>query len=425
MRKTFLIIDGILLFLSLVIGVHYSVYVANIKYNSNSDIVFMSNVLDMVFEDNDEINIENLENGQRFTKSFSVKNTSNSDMSFNIFLENINNNFDDLVYELYEGEKLQISTTFVNKENDKKYIKLNINIQAGEEKKYTINLWSLNNSEGKTFNAKLNIDAKKINDEIKTATNYILLNKNILTSSSSFNNTSKNLSEESGLYKDENTSTYYFRGEMENNYVYLANELYRIVEINEKGNIKIVKNTNIEANYAFNENSKNEGASTYSLSNIKTVLEEYYTNNLLEFDNLISTENFCEKVIVKSDYYKESDSDTIYSDFVPEFKCSSPVELKIGLLTYEDVIKAGLYYNTMSSSNYLTNGINKDTWIMTSAGKYNNTSDYYAYKLNNNGSIYESLVSSSTSSIRPVVNIKGTLNVSGDGTYYNPYIFSE
>ena len=71
------------------------------------------------------------------------------------------------------------------------------------------------------------------------------------------------------------------------------------------------------------------------------------------------------------------------------------------------------------------NGLNKNTWTISPAGSYSYTNDRYAWKITDNKSITETLVTNNITSLRPVINLKATLNITGSGTIDNPYIFSE
>ena len=87
---------------------------------------------------------------------------------------------------------------------------------------------------------------------------------------------------------------------------------------------------------------------------------------------------------------------------------------------------AGLSYTSFyNNSNYLVSGINKNTWTLSPAGVNSYSNDKFVWKISDNGSVIEANVSSNSNSIRPVINIKPTLNITGNGTIDNPYIFSE
>ncbi len=433
-RKILLAIDSILLAISILIGFSYSYYVANVKYVNNTETVILSDVLNLIFDDTKEINVEDIIPGDSFTKTFTVENTSDKATTFNILFNSTINEFNrDLVYELYEGDKLVVSTSLTPKTGDISYIKQNISIDATAKKEYTLKITFIykesedqNDLQGKKFSSTIEINTTQINDEIKTATNYLLLNNQV--QESSLNLTTKSL--ENGLYKTIDTNTgnpiYFYRGEVTNNYVSFANELWRIIRINEDGSIRVIKDTNVNTNYSFNENSEIENAYNYVNSNIATNVNEYYNTILKDYQSMLSSEDYCvDTMIVKNDYYKESEENKSYSEYTPTYKCNNSTKLNIGLISYDEAVLAGLYYNLSNSNNYLIQGTNKNTWTLSKAGKYQYSNDYYAWKINDSGSIYEASVNSQNISYRPVINLKSTLNLTGNGTIENPYVFSE
>lgn len=417
-RKILLAIDSIFLILTVVIGIDYSYYIANIKYVSHNETVILSDIINLNIEDKNIV----YEVGKNTEYEFNVENLSDKDTTYNLLFNNISNEFDsNLTYELYENNKISVSKTVAPKNIGNSYIKLNINIKPGEKKYYTLKFNIINNEdiENKKFQASLNIDSLKINDSIKTATNYLL----------AFN--SINSEGDNGFFESKETNTgnssYYFKGDVQNNYVSINNEIYRIIRINEDGSIRIIKDSNILENTQFNTDSKLETSYDFNNSNISNYLNNYYENNLKSVGNLITEEDYCNEVhAVKSDNYKVSDSNSNYNEYAPTLKCSNPIKLRIGLISYDEAVLAGVTYNNIySSTNYLLNGLNKNTWTMSPAGSYSYTSDKYAWKITDNKSITETLVTNNITSVRPVINLKATLNITGNGTIYDPYIFSE
>ncbi len=417
LRKILLIIDSIFLVIAVAVGIDYTYYIANIKYVNHNETVILSDIINLNIEDKNIV----YEVTKDSEYKFNVENLSDKETSYNLLFSNIENEFDsNLIYELYEDDKLSVSKTVAPKSGGNSYIKLNITIKPAEKKYYTLKFNTLNTEEvdNKKFQATLNIDSLKINDSIKTASNYLLAFNQI------------GIEEDNGLFesKDTNTgSSYYFKGNVINNYVSINNELYRILRINENGNIRIIKDTNLSINTQFNTESKLENSYDYKNSNVANYLNSYYESNLKNIDNLIAEDDYCNEVhAVKSDNYKVSDTNINYNEYTPSLKCSNPLKLKIGLISYDETVLAGVTYNSSyGSNNYLLNGLNKNTWTISPAGSYSYTNDRYVWKITDNKSITETLVTNSITSIRPVINLKATLNITGNGTIDDPYIFSE
>lgn len=424
-RKILLLIDGSLLALSVLLGLGYTYYVANIKYVNHTETVILSDMINLNTEDTKEISIiGNLENN--YEKKFSIENLSDKKTNYNILLNNIYNDYEnDLVYELYEGENLVISQTIAPKTGSNSYIKLNIDLDAAQKKEYKLVFYIVNRNsvdvslyQTKKFNAILEINSLTINSEIKTATNYILAN-NIITD---------DVNSPNGLFKNNDTNnsqtSYYYKGEVENNYVSFNNELWRIIRINEDGSIRIIKDENIGVNYPFNLDSKLENSYEYLNSNIKNELDNYYNANLVNYESMIVSENYCKTLnVVKNDRFKIAENNKSYNEYIPTLKCSEENKLKIGLITYDEVVLAGLSYGSYNNTNYLVKGNNKNTWMISKAGINSYTKDNYVWRITENGGISEQIVNNNYISIRPVINLKASLNIKGNGTVTEPYTF--
>lgn len=187
---------------------------------------------------------------------------------------------------------------------------------------------------------------------------------------------------------DKKGISYYYKGDATNNYILINNLLFRIVRVNGDGSLRIILNdTDITSSY---------GNINYSDSNLKSMLSEWYINNISD-TSLIVNEYY------DIDSYNEySVSNIIFGDI--EYLDN------IGTLSVKEVeiINKGV------DSSYLDYG-----------------SGIFLMNSNLNGQVYAlvdgqvTLVSSDTIlSIRPVINIK-SVKLDGDGTIDNPYKIGE
>ena len=248
---------------------------------------------------------------------------------------------------------------------------------------------------------------------------------------------SNNTSDASGLYKSTATNTgkptYYFRGNVENNYVSFAGQTWRIVRINEDGTIRIVMQNGINsnANIAFNSNYNNYTYMYYTNSQAKTTLESWYQTNIGSkadlAKNVASGAYYCEQAKAKysDSYISGSATMTTYSKYTPDFKCSSDgnnkgvVNASVGLLTYDEVVYAGGYQHS-SNSNYYLNNPAIYWWTMSPAGFSGSYS--YVWDVNNTGSIRNVTVDY-IDVVRPVLNLTADIQISdGDGTKDSPFV---
>ena len=275
----------------------------------------------------------------------------------------------------------------------------------------------------------------KISVEKPLLKDKIMKNK-LITAIPTLTTSSNNTSDETGLYASTATNTgnptYYFRGNVENNYVSFAGFTWRIVRINEDGTIRIVMQDGINSNtgYKFNSNFNNYTYMYYTNSQAKTQLESWYQTNIGSKSdlakNVVSGAYYCEQAKVKT-----SDSDTsgnatmtTYNKYTPDFKCSSDgngkgvVNASVGLLSYDEVVYAGGYWEQNNSNYYLYN--NTHFWMMSPTG----FSDLYSvvWCVSTTGGICAAMPTLSYN-IRAVLILNTDTQISdGDGTKDSPFI---
>ena len=284
-------------------------------------------------------------------------------------------------------------------------------------------------------------DGNSLNQEVEP---YRLLSKAILednkliTAEPTLTTSSNNTSDASGLYSSTDTNTgdatYYFRGNVENNYVSFVGQTWRIVRVNEDGTIRIVMQDGINsnANIAFNSNYNNYTYMYYTNSQAKTTLESWYQTNIGSKSdlakNIASGAYYCEQAKAKySDSYTSGNATmTTYSKYTPDFKCSSDgnnkgvVNASVGLLSYDEVVYAGGYYN-QNNSNYYLNNPAIYWWTMSPDGFSGSYSR--VWYVNATGGINGNDVNV-TRAVRAVLNLTANTQIIGNGTSSNPYKIS-
>ena len=249
---------------------------------------------------------------------------------------------------------------------------------------------------------------------------------------------SNNTSDESGLYKSTATNTgeptYYFRGNVTNNYVSFAGFTWRIVRINEDGTIRIIMQDGINNNtkYEFNTNTNNYKYMYYSNSQAKTTLESWYQTNIESKSDLtskvVSGNYYCEEAKVRySNTYKSNKATmVIYTSYTPNFKCATdgnnkgPVNASIGLLTYDEIVYAGGFPATVNKSFYLYKSI--DFWTMSPAGFYSLSNISSLWMSSNDNTLQPNGTSSNTPMLRPIIILKSDTQASGTGTSSDPFV---
>ena len=279
----------------------------------------------------------------------------------------------------------------------------------------------------------INITRKGEGKELKSE----IMKNTVITANPTLTTSSNNTSDASGLYKSTATNTgeatYYFRGNVTNNYVSFAGQIWRIVRINEDGTIRIIMQDGINsnANIAFNSNYNNYTYMYYTNSQAKTQLESWYQTNIGSKKDLASSvasgAYYCEQAKTKNFDNATSGSATMttYNKYTPDFKCSSDgngkgvVNASVGLLTYDEVVYAGGYFN-QSNSNYYLNNPSIFWWTMSPAGFSGSYSDVWS--VITSGGINNYFSVNRAYAVRPVLNLTANTKISdGDGSKGNPF----
>ena len=265
----------------------------------------------------------------------------------------------------------------------------------------------------------------------ETINEKILNNNTIITANPTLTTSSNNTKDTAGLYKSTDTNsgnpTYYFRGNVTNNYVSFADQTWRIVRINEDGSVRLILQTGINSNktYAYGTSDKNY----YTESNAKTIVDDWYNTNLINYDSYILTGNYCEEYrVLWNESYTSDDATAVkFNLYTPTFKCATDgngygvVNAKVGLITYDEALYAGAYPVKKNNSYYLYNG--STTRTMSPSGRLNNsiksastwelTSSSYSLSYSNN---------TGAKALRPVINLKANaVVIDGTGTKTDPY----
>ena len=209
--------------------------------------------------------------------------------------------------------------------------------------------------------------------------------------------------------------------------------------INPNSDIKLIMNNAINNNksYNFQINSYDYKYMYYTNGKAKSILNDWYDSNLSKYDTHIITGNYyCEQAKVKanSSYTMGNENTVVYSSYIPNFKCSTDnngyglIENKIGLISYDELAMAGIYYGQVNLDNYLSSD---STWTSSPSGIGDlNGSSYPTIWImtgTDSGMAKISLIPGSiyytSFALRPVINLKSNTQISlGDGTKDNPFV---
>lgn len=196
--------------------------------------------------------------------------------------------------------------------------------------------------------------------------------------------------------------------------------VWRIVRINEDGSIRLITINSIsKATKLWNSQTSSNyinSDGTYSIA--KNTVETWYQNNIgnnNELDNKVVQSSFCNDI---SENYTAVDRRLTSNLPSPIFTCphnSIMVNEKVGLITADEIIYAGVYYtngNPQNDKNISYILPNVSSWTMT---PYNNIS---VFQYNNAvGFRYDYVDDADASGVfQAVINLKADITVSdGDG----------
>lgn len=275
-----------------------------------------------------------------------------------------------------------------------------------------------------------------------------------------------------GLYQgtDDYGTTYYYRGNVKNNNVYFAGFYWQIVRINGDGSIRLIYdgteknatgNNQILDNVKFNNLSKSPAYAGYMFgdpfgttydsvhnntnsSTIKEYIDFWYKNNFdnTDYKNYLSlSTGFCgDRTFSKGDgissdkytYFKAYSRATLNTaDFVCSNENNDLYTVKsssignksltypIGLITFDELIYSGL-----SANSYNTHAWSYSTskyWTMTPS--FYSISGNKIFSMHPYGFVYLSSAGDSSFGIRPVINLKSDVKITGGiGTSNDPYV---
>ena len=263
-------------------------------------------------------------------------------------------------------------------------------------------------------------------------------------------------------------TTYYFAGQVTNNYVKFANKYWRIVRINEDNSVRLIYagtsatdtaafiNTSQVYNSSYNNSSyvgymytASQQYGTGTDSSIKTVVDNWYTSNLSSYSGYISkTAIYCNDRTVASGYtwsatgssFDYAASGRLYTNKTPTFACSNAndrftastttgngkLTYPIGLITMDEVYYAG-GYTANNTSYYIAQNASSGAsywWTMSPYiwNRLGNAIVFYVGGSSYTGRLYYNGVVSRAYGVRPVISLKSCVLASGgDGTASNPY----
>ena len=492
--------------------------------------------MEITYTETSNITLENAYTGDTVTKTFTVKNTGNTDVYYNVVLENVVNNFakpEELQYAIRESNNVVLRNDSALPANDATMLS-DIKISSGETHSYTLEIIFLSLSDtdqsynmGKTFSGKINVVPSKNSStlmnlkenslayKVMSGNSSIWVSENPLTYDTSVLDNSLSSTDPTPLSYTNNTyngtKIYFYRKVTKTdstNNVLFAGYCWNILRTTETAGVKMIYagaptdgactdvtgDDSIIGTSAFNTNADSNAyvgymygtpnSSTYAEehknvnnSTIKTMLENWYASNLLQYNDYIEDTTFCNDRSMneislalaatpdffKYGYGKQLTGYSLYEgidkfsclDSNSEFSVSKKLNTyPIGLPSADEVMSGGIinswqersirlrhslsnvsnFSNNINQNNIILLGLNKPTtvttflnssnvyWTMSPA--YFDGTSAYNFTVDNNNAIPATV--DTVAGVRPVIALKSTATViSGDGSLNSPYKITE
>ncbi len=453
-------------------------------------------VRDLIITDKTDITNSNLIPGESVSNTFTVENPNTQDLCFQLLWTNITNTFtnkSDLIITLQKSDGTIIISETANQAfpSADGTLATGLKISGNTTDTYTLTITYKNTNQNQiddmdatfsgTITGQLTACPRNIADEIianvDTTGKCPTVNDDGTVEVTAIEDTESLIC----TAPDDYGTSYYYRGNVDNNYVKFAGYYWRILRVNGDGSIRMIyagdadtidalpnkeevlangyndKSTDYTqiGTSAYNS-SRNDnayvgymygttGASTYeethaniNNSTIKTRVDTWYEENIkdTEYEQYISDTLFCNDRSLDSgsgigqtvSYYNYADTGTGGVNLKcaqqnDRFTVSDEVlgngslTYPVGLLTDDEVFLAGGTEDTTNYNYYLYTG--NYYWTM-SPGIFYGSHAYVRY-VSSYGDVYYSFEVDSFG-VRPVLSLKSGSLKSGSGTALDPYL---
>ena len=498
-RLIILSITGVLILICGVIGVTYS-WFSTIIEGTGKPIVVTSGILDIKYEETEVMNVtlgKPINDNNRateayknvFTISHEDRSTLSACYSIDLSIDSIQDKFKSkwVKYELYDitNDKTVsgirdfeevVSTGILP-------IASNLTLAVDASVQYEFRIWLsysetedqselLQNNSGTAISAHIKVSATSGSCKAQALYKQILADNPNVETRTDFSTIFTESNNGNTIYKasgQDGKDTYYFAGQVTNNYVKFANKYWRIVRINEDNSVRLIYagtsasdtaafiNTSQVYNSSYNNSAyigymytASEQYGTGTNSSIKTAVDNWYASNLKSYSEFISkTAIYCNDRTVASGSTWIATGSTafnyaarvrIQTNKIPTFTCSNANDkftasittgngkliYPIGLITADEISYAGGIYGTNNSNYYIAqNALSGAQYWWTMTPNYWNSDGrvgaFIVGGSTNNGTLNFSYVSTGRG-VRPVISLKACVLASGgSGTASDPY----
>ena len=511
-KQTILVVASLLV---VVLSVTLAYFTAQI-IGKGKNVTINSADLKIIFTDSDgSISGTNIEPGKwDVTKTFTIENKSNETYKYNIVIQDLVNTF---VTNGYLQYKITSTNGGYNMTEFKDVPKsetatdtilaYSASIDVGVTQSYTVefiykNDESVDQSEdmGKTLSGKLFITEGTIDPAMyagyeKGTLGYQIMGDNLTRSTRSNNNNGTNdfatpltTTTTGTLFTSTESITgitespkevYYYAGNTTNNWVKFANLYWRIIRTNHDGSIRLLYsgtspdttegyigksafNTSYYSpkyiGYKYGEDTSLDTIRNNTTdSTIKTTIDTWYKNNLINYTKYLSTSAvYCNDRSLRTGQtysasakfnfatYHRMDGDTKGAKANPSYNCtdirdafsvdntSAKLDFPIALMTADEIAFAGGVAGTNMStpyawfmSNSVGTKVSYEWWSLSPCNGYGNSSSVWFWEQGSKVHLKYSSMRLNIA-VRPVISLKTCIKYGiGDGSATNPYTILE
>lgn len=258
-----------------------------------------------------------------------------------------------------------------------------------------------------------------------------------------------------GLYKTNGITgndVYFFRGVVNNNYVNLGGYLFRILQIDEDGNLRLILNSTINTKSKYNNSSEVSDINNisdilgYENSLVKSVNDNWFTYIKELYSNKIITSTFCQDYTYEEHKNNSTSTDVAYfksyinigrdtDNYSPSLLCDEKYRITsdIGLISADELVLAGASFEKTNNKFFIYNSeldsgkSNEYFWTISPAFYDFTRGNGGVFMMGYDGKLSDWVGGLGTNSfgVRPVITIDGNYKMSGDGTLSNPYYYEE
>ncbi len=417
-----------LIILTLFVGISYSFRGEKNYYDKDASLVYTDEYLSINYLDGKYFDIKNFKSGEIYNKKISISNVSDRDLFVTISFMDVEKSSDDLELIILDNENNSVYDKKISN-IDTEVVK---SVSLPVSKTVSYNIMVKNNGKDMAyFSANILAYRDSSKESSSNFRDTILANNEIKTAKTEIGKESA--LENEGLIEsvDNDGKTYYFRGAVDNNYVSFANFTWRIVRINGNDSVRLILDSTMDDQIAFNnDSSETDNYSSkleFSNSNLKDELESWMNNNLSEYSKYIMESSFCEDTSVFNEENNISYLNTynrIFVDNIPGLTCMGKiVKSKIGVLTADEIVFAGASSNSSNNRYYLfNNSITSSWWTLSGSQIIPSNNSVDAISVNRDGSLSYDKKISNQMYIRPVISLDINSVVTGSGSASDPYV---